>query len=57
MREVDKKRNNDGEKPVPDVSGGFVAPGSNPIEAWVPDYPVAPTCPPFDPTVGNPVAD
>jgi hypothetical protein len=58
MEEVDKKRNKDGEEnPVPDVSGGFVAPVSHPIEAWIPDYPNNPTCSPFDPITGNPVVD
>ena len=57
MQELDKKRKKDEGETVPDVSGGFVAPLSHPIDAWVPEYPQNPTCPPFDPTPGNPVVD
>ena len=57
MQEVDEKRKKDEEETVPDVSGGFVAPMSHPIDAWVPGHPDGPTCPPFDPIAGNPVAD
>ena len=58
MEEVDKKRKKDGEEEsVPDVSGGFIPPTSHPIDAWIPGYPEGPTCPPFDPTRGNPVVD
>lgn len=57
MQELDKKRKKDEGETVPDVSGGFVAPLSHPIDAWVPEYPQNPTCPPFDPTPGNRVVD
>jgi hypothetical protein len=57
MEEVDKKRKKDEEETLPDVSGGVVTPGSDPIDVWDPDFPIGPTCPPFEPIVRNSIVD